>query len=77
MKVLDVCAGGMLGIAVGAPVERRYISFETKAVWWVQVLKVALGSALTAVVYYGMRVLGKLLFFDAGIRYTIRLFIVR
>ncbi len=40
----------MFGVAaavmVAAPIEQRYIRFETKAPWWAQVLKCALGLAL-------------------------------
>lgn len=44
----------MLGLALGAVltagVDDRYTRFETKAVWWAQILKVALGLALTLAV---------------------------
>ncbi len=40
----------MLGVAaavlIAAPIERKYIRFETKAPWWAQILKCALGLAL-------------------------------
>lgn len=39
--------GCMLGFLVVFPVERRYVRFETKAVWWAQLLKI--GGGLLAV----------------------------
>ncbi len=40
----------MFGVAaavmIAAPIERKYIRFETKAPWWAQILKCALGLAL-------------------------------
>lgn len=38
--------GSIAGICVVYPVERRYIRFDTKAVWWVQIIKCVLGLAL-------------------------------
>ena len=39
--------GALLGFCVGYTLERKYIRFETKAVWWAQVLKAVLGLAIT------------------------------
>lgn len=38
--------GCLLGLGITFEVDTRYLRFETKAVWWVQVLKVVLGLAL-------------------------------
>ena len=35
--------GALLGFLAAYPIERRYIRFEEKAVWWVQILKTVLG----------------------------------
>ena len=49
----------MLGCAVGVFVvyfvETKYVKFSTKAVWWVQILKVVLGLALVILVKEGLR----------------------
>ena len=37
--------------------ERKYIRFETKAVWWAQVLKVLGGAALLLAVKQGLKLL--------------------
>lgn len=42
--------GATLGFLVGYELDVRYIRFETKAVWWAQILKVVLGLALTLAV---------------------------
>ena len=38
--------GALLGFAVAYPIERRYIRFDVKGVWWVQVLKTVIGLGL-------------------------------
>ncbi len=43
-------AGGALGFAAVLWLERKYIRFSEKAVWWAQVLKVALGLGLVVAV---------------------------
>ena len=35
--------------------DRRYIHFETQAVWWVQVIKVAVGMALLLAIKSGLK----------------------
>lgn len=35
--------GCVLGVWVGFEIERKYVKFETKAVWWVQIIKVVAG----------------------------------
>ena len=49
--------GALLGFCVGYTLERRYIRFETKAVWWAQVLKVLGGAALLLAVKQGLKLL--------------------
>lgn len=38
--------GGLVGIAIAYPLERRYVRFDTRAVWWAQLIKVVVGMAL-------------------------------
>lgn len=38
--------GGLVGIAIAYPLERRYVRFDTHAVWWAQLIKVVVGMAL-------------------------------
>lgn len=68
--------GALLGFAVGYPLERRYIRFEEKAVWWAQILKVVLGLAVLLACKEGL----KLLFAAAGFTWlgtnAIRYFVV-
>lgn len=47
----------LLGFCVGYTLERKYIRFETKAVWWAQVLKVLGGAALLLAVKQGLKLL--------------------
>ena len=43
--------------SASAWLERKYIRFETKAVWWAQVLKVLGGAALLLAVKQGLKLL--------------------
>jgi len=47
--------GSAVGLLIGYPLERKYVRFETKAIWWVQILKVLLGFALVLAVKEGLR----------------------
>ncbi len=47
--------GTAVGLLIGYPLERKYVKFETKAIWWVQILKVLLGFALVLAVKEGLR----------------------
>lgn len=47
--------GCLIGVALVYLGERKYINFETKAVWWAQLLKVLLGIALVLAVKEGLR----------------------
>ena len=47
--------GCLIGVAVVYLAERKYVNFETKAVWWAQILKVVLGLGLVLLVKEGLR----------------------
>lgn len=55
--------GALLGFCVAYPIERRFIRFEEKAVWWLQVLKLAGGLSGILLIRQGL----KLAFSAAGI----------
>lgn len=47
--------GCMTGVAVVYPLEKRFVQFSERAVWWAQILKVALGLGLVLLVKEGLR----------------------
>lgn len=49
--------GALLGMLAAYPVERKYVRFETQAVWWAQILKVTLGLLLLLAVRSGLKAL--------------------
>lgn len=66
----------MLALAIGLciiyPLDRHYIKFETKAVWWAQLLKLAIGVGLVLAVRVGLKTPLNALFgvnLGAGVRY--------
>lgn len=55
MKNAFTMQGCLTGVAVVYLAERRFVNFETKAVWWAQILKVILGLGLVLLVKEGLR----------------------
>ena len=47
--------GCLTGVAAVYTLEKKYVNFETKALWWVQILKVVLGLAAVLAVKEGLR----------------------
>ena len=47
--------GAIAGLMVTYPLERKYVNFETKAVWWAQILKTVLGFAVVLAVKEGLK----------------------
>lgn len=65
--------GALVGLLIVYPVERKYIHFETKAVWWAQILKVTLGLVGALIIKEGLKALFRPMFgaalFPNAIRY--------
>lgn len=55
MKNAYTMLGSLVGVAVVYAAENRFVKFETKAVWWAQLLKAVLGLALVLLVKEGLR----------------------
>lgn len=47
--------GAVAGMTLAWLLDRRYIHFETQAVWWVQLIKVAVGMALLLAIKSGLK----------------------
>ena len=47
--------GGLLGIIVVYVVDEKWLRFDTKAVWWVQIVKVAIGLVLVLIIKTGLK----------------------
>lgn len=47
--------GAVAGMTLAWLLDRRYIHFESQAVWWVQVIKVAVGMALLLAIKSGLK----------------------
>ena len=47
--------GSLVGVAIVYLVDRKYLQFETHAVWWTQILKAVLGLGLVLLVKEGLR----------------------
>lgn len=56
LKQAYTTLGSLAGLLVAFEIERRFIRFETKAVWWVQILKVVLGLGLLLAIKAGMKI---------------------
>ncbi|MBQ9839172.1 MAG: phosphatase PAP2 family protein [Oscillospiraceae bacterium] len=55
MKNAYTLIGCMGGLLIVYPVERKFISFSTEAVWWAQILKIVGGLAVVLLVKEGLR----------------------
>ena len=47
--------GCLIGVAVVYDAERKFVNFDTKAVWWAQILKAILGLVVVLAVKEGLR----------------------
>ena len=52
---LYIAAGGFTGFAVGYYTEKRWIKFDVKAKWWVQVIKVIFGLIIAFSIKEGLK----------------------
>ena len=71
-KLLGTTCGMMLAWWI----DDRYTHFNTKAVWWAQVLKVILGAALVVGVKSGLKPVFNILFGDAMFPHFLRYFLM-
>ena len=55
LKQAYTTLGCLTGLLVAFEVERRFIRFETKAVWWVQIIKAVVGLALLMGIKAGLK----------------------
>ena len=68
--------GAIAGLLVAYPLERKYVNFETKAIWWAQILKAILGFAFVIAVKEGMKAPLDAIFAGHMIARAIRYFLV-
>ena len=47
--------GSIVGLMIAYPLEKKYVKFKTKAIWWAQILKAVLGLILVLAVKEGLR----------------------
>lgn len=58
-------AAAGIGFAVGYFAERRWVKFDTKAVWWMQIVKVAVGLVGVVAIKSGIKMIGESMAVDA------------
>ena len=56
LKQAYTTLGSLAGLLIAFEIERRYIRFDTKAVWWVQIIKGVLGLVLLLAIKEGMKI---------------------
>lgn len=60
-----IAAGGFTGFACGYYVEKMYVKYDVKAIWWIQVIKVVFGLVIALVIKEGFKlVFPDTVFFD-------------
>ena len=75
LKGVGMVGGISLGVAVCEPVERKFIRYDTKAVWWAQIIKVAAGFAIMAALAYVMKYPSAAVFGSRSFAYVPRFFV--
>ena len=68
--------GAVAGMTLAWLLDRRYIHFETQAVWWVQVIKVAVGMALLLAIKSGLKAPLRALLGHEGLAGGVRYFLL-
>lgn len=68
--------GAVAGMTLAWLLDRRYIHFETQAVWWVQVIKVTVGMALLLAIKSGLKAPLLALLGHEGLAGGVRYFLV-
>ncbi|MGI6359808.1 MAG: phosphatase PAP2 family protein [Acholeplasmatales bacterium] len=61
---LFVAGGAYIGLTLGYFLEKRYVKYDTKEVWWVQILKVLFGLLIAIGLKEGIKPLFKLIHGD-------------
>lgn len=68
--------GSLAGVAVVYFAERKYVNFETKAVWWAQILKVIFGLCAVLLIKEGLRTPLEWIFDGHFIARSVRYFMI-
>ena len=68
--------GSGLAMLVSLWIDRRYVNFDVKAVWWAQIIKVAVGLALMLAIRSGLKPVLGAIFGDALFPNAIRYFCI-
>ena len=75
LKALGMCTGIALAVTICEPIERRFVRFETGAVWWAQILKAVIGLALVGGLMLVMKYPAEAIIGKNGFSYILRLFV--
>ena len=68
--------GASAGLLMVYPLESKYVNFETKAIWWAQILKVLLGFGVVLAIKEGLRAPLDMLFGGHLIARSVRYFLM-
>ncbi len=58
---LFVAGGAYIGLTLGYFLEKRYVKYDTKEIWWIQILKVLFGLLIAIGLKEGIKPLFKLI----------------
>ena len=75
VKNLGICAGCSLAVTICIPIERKYVRFETDAVWWAQILKVAIGLGIVFALAKLMKYPVSAIFGENSLGHVLRYFV--
>ena len=76
IKAGYMTSGSSLATLLAFHVDRKYVKSETKAVWWLQIIKIVIGLAIVLAIKEGLKPLCTLLFGNHMISSAIRYFLI-
>lgn len=71
-----VAGGALTGLVIGYILEKRFVDYDVKAVWWVQILKLVIGLAVALALKEGLKPLFNLIAKDSNVLDAVRYMLV-
>ncbi|MBQ7075232.1 MAG: hypothetical protein IJM94_00370, partial [Clostridia bacterium] len=68
--------GIVLGIWLGYEIDKKHINFDTKAVWWAQIIKLIFGTLIVFVIKEGLKMPLEIVFSNHPISGAVRYFLI-
>lgn len=68
--------GIVLGIWLGYEIDQKHINFDTKAVWWAQIIKLIFGTLIVFIIKEGLKMPLEIVFLNHPLSGAVRYFLI-